>query len=91
MIEAVKYVGNIIDELAYLMRCKLSVCTLNNLRKLCKKQAEVCLTSSLRCDKILHSVRNRKALRSVGLLILVQDGFDTDNCIENIRACISLK
>src|SRR5699024_2173028 len=85
VIKTVKGVGHLIDISADLMRRFLFVSVLHSASELCKLQHEILLA-------VVHRRQKLRVLHCSALFsVTVQDGFDPDNGIENIRTCISLE
>lgn len=85
MVELIELIGKLIDVRTDLVRCSLLVYCVDHVVEL----------QHLEHQRLLIDVHRRKDLKafqaSAVLLILVQDGFDPDDRIEDIRSRVSLK
>ena len=85
MIKAVECIGNLINICTDFMRSFFLKCTLDHASKSTELKHQVFLTA-VRCRKYLTCFKVSACFH-----ITVQDGFDTNDCIKDVRTCISLE
>ena len=85
MIKAVECIGNLINICTDFMRSFFLKCTLDHTSKSTELKHQV-LLAAVRCRKDLTCFKISACFH-----ITVQDGFDTNDCIKDVRTCISLE